>query len=479
MPDKFNSATELVEQLVPTLATSDSPSSNPYLAMRILLDRALIPQSPHPGGFREQLYAISGLFAVSILLGLLFGLVTRARRDRRGFWLFRVIQGPEPYFLPHGIISWTSALAAECVLVEAFIIFTIQQFNTPIVVSIVLWNTGVWGLAWITTWLATWNLGISHLLQIQGEGLPRLQWHSAWLINLRAGLSLALFLFTIIPINVYTFINLRAGYNHFNDVQDRLLNMSATWTTGQQLNLTTAFVPIEPTLGHCFSAWRLSTRGFRGVLLSYSLWTALLALALAIVGTARLRMIYRHLSASYRISKSPMISTQSSSILKLGVVRKQEYGQDENLKRAWRSLFSVVVLLSGSILGFSGVTLYEYLKGEFQATGFLLDLVLFYTLIAFGLPTSIILLQSAFRVTPSQASRHVPPGKKAPFSLQGRHSQKQSGAGVVVHVITTRSEQTEVPLALMEGVDKKEAKVETEIPLKCEAGRQAKGALRR
>ncbi|KAI5475855.1 hypothetical protein MNV49_000778 [Pseudohyphozyma bogoriensis] len=401
-----------------TLLLQSLPNTtNPFPVLEGLLNTAVSPTS-RPTGFRPQLLAISAVFG-AMLIGLTVALVARLIRDPGSFWLYRINQGPQRYIVPHGVIAWSSAFLIECILVEAFVIVSIREASARNTSDLVFLSTALWAAAWAVTWLAAWSIGVSHLDQLQSSGKGgNSRFTSAIVVNVAAPLLLFLCLATVIPVNVVTYVGAQGGFDQFTAAQSQLGEMAADWKSGDTFSAAT-LAPLKPTLDKMLYDFKLTVRGYNGIMLSYFLWSAIIAIVLDVIGINRLILIHKSL-------------------------QQVEMNGEKNapLRRTWWSLLAVIVLLTGSTCGFCAVTLWAYLSGEAQNFGFTIILIVMYTLIAFGVPTTITLLYMAFRVR----RRIRPPTemttrRTAPSGVQSRSRQVGEGERSSGVQVTTNMEE--------------------------------------
>ncbi|KAI5480360.1 Rim9 protein [Pseudohyphozyma bogoriensis] len=411
----FITAPELVAELT-TYASELPASENPYVFLTGILDVWLGYSTPPPY-YKRQLLGISVLVGL-MFVGLAVAIGTRAwNEQKKGFWIFRIIDGHERYLVPHGVNAWSTVLAVECLAVESYIIYYLRWFDGPIMPGLTFLVTLIWAMAWLVAWLASWSITISHLLQLQSiEGRAQSSLTSARVVNAAALGTLALFICTVIPTTAVTYVGSQWGYNSFHLALARLEALGATWTAGDAVDLSSLGTPFEHMLGW----YQMAIRGFSGLLMTYFLWSVMFAVALAFIGILRLRSIKRQL----RINHSGMVATAPATLSTLSwqLNSSLKYHDEISVMKAWWSLLSVVLLLCGSTLGYASVALWGYVSGETYNCGYILVLVIFYTTIIFGIPVTIVILRISFRYNPVYSASRLP---KSPFSNRNSDGESQ------------------------------------------------------
>ncbi|KAI5477330.1 hypothetical protein MNV49_006472 [Pseudohyphozyma bogoriensis] len=385
-----------LQLLEDTLAALPS-DANPYDAVQSLLED-IFTTGVFPAHFRPQLLALAGAFGLqdadaSLIILLSAGLVLRLVRNRKTFWVFKVVVVKElRYLAPHAVVAWSSALVVESIVVLVFIYVDLRAAaGHPSAIAAV--GPGlIWGLAWLVLGLATWSITLSHFTQRKLEGSSGTLLASPWIVNGVAPLSLSGFIATIVPSTVSIYKNYEKALSTFRDAGTQIGVMGEGWSQGQEFALTD-LAAVEPLLMEGMGAVEAAIEKLNQLIYGLTAWTIALVLVFAFIGVIRLKVIHEH------ITRMPSIS---ASFLSLGsaqgaTIENTSSLQRRSLQRTWISLLGMIVLLSGSSLTLSVLAFYGALANVALEKAYLFVMIIFYVLVLFGLPTSVILISMATR----------------------------------------------------------------------------------
>lgn len=115
-----------IETLALEALAAAPPGANPFYIIKEVVVVVKTQEGTYPPSYIYQLYVLSGLVGLNILMILIIVGTAGIKASRDQFWVVTTRNG---YILPHWKFSWGTALVLFFGLLEGLIWKTIQAFN--------------------------------------------------------------------------------------------------------------------------------------------------------------------------------------------------------------------------------------------------------------------------------------------------------------------------------------------------------------